>query len=66
MHFEKLDILQELLEDESITEIMINGLENILWKRKERSISMKKDLYPGRKLEDIAQQIASGCNRTVN
>ena len=27
--FRKLDILQELLEDETITEIMINGLENI-------------------------------------
>lgn len=25
----KLDILQELLEDETITEIMINGVENI-------------------------------------
>lgn len=46
--FRKLDILQELLEDESITEIMINGLENIFVEREERFISMKKDLYPGK------------------
>ena len=32
--FRKLDILQELLEDESITEIMINGLENIFVEKK--------------------------------
>ena len=67
MHFEKLDILQELLEDESITEIMINGLENIFVEKKGEIYQYeKKDLYPRKKLEDIAQQIASGCNRTVN
>ena len=27
--FRKLDLLQELLEDDSITEIMINGTQNI-------------------------------------
>ena len=31
--FRKLDLLQELIEDDEITEIMINGTENILRRR---------------------------------
>ena len=31
--FRKLDILQELVEDETITEIMINGTEDIFLER---------------------------------
>ena len=46
--FRKLDILQELLEDESITEIMINGLENIFVEKKGEIYQYEKDLYPGR------------------
>ena len=64
--FRKLDILQELLEDESITEIMINGLENIFVEKKGEIYQYEKRFVSRKKLEDIAQQIASGCNRTVN
>lgn len=64
--FRKLDILQELLEDESITEIMINGLENIFVEKKGEIYQYEKRFVFRKKLEDIAQQIASGCNRTVN
>ncbi len=46
--FRKLDILQELLEDESITEIMINGVENIFVEKKGEIYQYEKDLYPGR------------------
>ena len=38
--FRKLDILQELLEDESITEIMINGLENNFCGKGRRDLSV--------------------------
>ena len=64
--FRKLDILQELLEDESITEIMINGVENIFVEKKGEIYQYEKRFVSRKKLEDIAQQIASGCNRTVN
>lgn len=64
--FRKLDILQELLEDESITEIMINGLENIFVEKGGEIHQYEKRFVSRKKLEDIAQQIASGCNRTVN
>ena len=33
--FRRLDILQELIEDEEITEIMVNGTDNIFMKREE-------------------------------
>ena len=64
--FRKLDILQELLEDETITEIMINGLENIFVEKGGEIHQYEKRFVSRKKLEDIAQQIASGCNRTVN
>ena len=35
--FRKLDVLQELLEDDSITEIMVNGIDHILRKKEEFS-----------------------------
>lgn len=30
----KLDVLQELIEDETVTEIMVNGPDSILWSEK--------------------------------
>ena len=42
--FRKLDILQELIEDEEITEIMINGTQPIFIERNGR----KKCCIPGR------------------
>ncbi len=62
----KLDILQQLIEDPGITEIMINGTENIFI---EKDGAITK--YDGRfesveKLEDVVQQIVASCNRVVN
>ena len=34
--FRKLDILQDLIEDDTITEIMVNGTENIFYEREGR------------------------------
>ena len=42
--FRKLDILQELIEDDEITEIMINGTDHILWRSRERFWNLKRDL----------------------
>ena len=62
----KLDILQDLLEDDTITEIMINGSENIFIEQ-----YGKLHRYPGHfsdaeKLYQVIQQVASGANRMVN
>ena len=64
--FRKLDILQDLLEDEEITEIMINGTENIFIEREGGLIQLKKRFSDRSKLEDVVQQIVAGANRMVN
>lgn len=64
--FRKLDILQELLEDDDITEIMINGTENIFLEKEGRIYESDKRFVSAGKLEDVIQQIVSDCNRFVN
>lgn len=62
----KMDVLQDILEDEEITEIMVNG-PNHIFVEKEGQLTETgiKFEHQGR-LEDIAQQIASSGNRIVN
>lgn len=62
----KLDILQELLEDEEITEIMINGADRIFIEKKGHLFQWENHFSSGEKLEDIIQQITAKCNRVVN
>ncbi|SEF69134.1 CpaF family protein [Lachnospira multipara] len=62
----KLDILQELLDDDSITEIMINGYRNIFIEKKGQIIRYKGQFESDEKLADIAQKIAAMSNRIVN
>lgn len=62
----KLDILQELLEDEEITEIMINGSEDIFIEKKGRLSAWENHFSSREKLEDVIQQITAKCNRVVN
>ena len=64
--FRKLDLLQEFLEDETITEIMINGTQNIFSERNGRILQSGKRFLSKDKLEDVVQQIAAGSNRLVN
>lgn len=64
--FRKLDILQELLEDDEITEIMINGTENIFIEKDGALIQLQKRFSDRNKLEDVIQQIVAGANRIVN
>ncbi len=64
--FRKLDILQELIEDEEITEIMINGTDNIFLEKNGRLFQSDKRFVSGNKLEDVIQQIVAGTNRYVN
>lgn len=62
----KLDILQELIEEEEITEIMINGTQNIFVERQGRLEELSKRFVSRSKLEDLVQQIVAGSNRIVN
>ncbi len=62
----RLDILQELIENDSITEIMINGPNHIFYEQKGRIYEWNKRFSDENKLYDIAQQIASRANRIVN
>lgn len=62
----KLDILQELIEDDSITEIMINGPGNIFYEKAGRIYQWEKKFMNENRLYDIAQQIAARSNRIVN
>ena len=64
--FRKLNILQEFLEDEDITEIMINGTQNIFFEKDGRIFQSDKRFVSREKLEDVVQQIAAGSNRLVN
>lgn len=62
----KLDILEELTSDPSVTEIMINGIDNIFIERSGRLTQWEKTFESKEKLEDVIQQIVAKCNRTVN
>ena len=64
--FRKLDILQELIEDDDITEIMINGTENIFIEKEGQLIQLQKRFLTKNKLEDVIQQIVASANRIVN
>ena len=62
----QLDILQELVEDPEVTEIMINGKDHIFIERKGNLSVWDNSFETEEKLNDIIQQIVSGCNRVVN
>lgn len=62
----KLDVLQQLVDDSSITEIMVNGTDNIFVEKDGRLFKYDMSFESKEKLEDVIQQIVSKCNRVVN
>lgn len=62
----KLDVLEELLADPSITEIMINGKDALFVEKEGRLTKWNRGFDSEEKLYDIIQQIVSNCNRVVN
>lgn len=62
----RLDILQIFVEDKSVTEIMINGLEHIFIEQEGRLKELDVGFESEEKLQDVIQQIVAGCNRVVN
>lgn len=62
----RLDILQPLIEDKSITEIMINGPEDIFIEKNGRTYRIDSCFESRQKLEDVIQSIVARVNRVVN
>ena len=61
----RLDILQTLIEDSSITEIMINGPDHIFVEKRGRMEEVPIQFSSKEKLLQIIQRIVGDCNRTV-
>lgn len=62
----RLDILQIFVEDSSVTEIMINGMDHIFIERAGKLQELDVGFDSVEKLQDVIQQIVAGCNRVVN
>lgn len=62
----KLDILQPLLENPQITEIMVNGTEQIFIEEEGQLQKLEIRFQSEEKLRHIIQQIVAKCNRVVN
>mgnify|MGYP002703984949 FL=1 len=62
----KLDVLQELLNEDEITEIMVNGEDHIFYEKAGEVVKWEKSFSSREKLEDIIQQIVGNHNRMIN
>lgn len=62
----QLDVLEEFLADNSVTEIMVNGPNHIFVERKGCLKQEDASFESKEKLEDVIQQIVSKVNRVVN
>ena len=57
--YRRLDVLTELLEDDEVTEIMVNGTSPIYVEKKGRIIKTDKAIPTEEKLHSLIQQIVS-------
>ena len=62
----KYDVLQELLEDETVTEIMVNGPDHIFIEKEGRLQQWQTAFESEDKLLDVIQQIVAKANRVVS
>jgi len=59
-------LLDSIIKDETITEVMINGPENVFIEQSGRLFKLDKQFESQRKLEDIIQRIVGLAGREVN
>ena len=59
-------LLDSIMNDETITEVMINGANNIFIEQSGRLFKMDKQFESQRRLEDIIQRIVGLAGREVN
>ena len=62
----KLDILQPILENPSVTEIMVNGPNHVFIEKDGCLYKLDDRFESEEKLKNIIQQIVAKCNRVVN
>ena len=62
----RLDILQPVIDDKTVTEIMVNGPDDIFIERGGRTSRLNLKFESRERLEDVIQSIVSRANRTVN
>ena len=62
----KLDILQELIEDDQVTEIMVNGPKVIFYEKQGAVCRYPYSFASEEELQDVIQQIVGRNNRVVN
>ena len=62
----RLDILQDLIDDKSVTEIMVNGPNCIFIERDGHIERWNRTFQSDEKLMDLVQTVAGACNRVIN
>lgn len=62
----RLDILQDIIDDDDVTEIMINGYRDIFIEKKGRILKYERSFESREKLLDIVQRIAAKSNKIIN
>lgn len=62
----KLDFLQDLLDDDAVTEIMINGYQHIFIEKNGKLYRYPETFSSEEKLYQVVQQVAAAANRIVN
>lgn len=62
----RLDILQPFIEDNKVTEIMVNGPDTIFVEKDGALEQTDVKFESPEKLKDVIQKIVAGCNRVVN
>ena len=60
------DVIQDLLDDDSITEIMINGYDSIFIEKNGQLEKSDKKFESNERLQDVIQKMVSQVNRVVN
>ena len=62
----KLDFLQDLLDDDTVTEIMINGYQHIFIEKNGKLYRYPETFSSEEKLYQVVKQVAAAANRMVN
>ena len=62
----RLDVLSDLLADDEVTEIMINGPDNIFIEKAGKLMKLDRHFSSAEKLSDIIQTIVAANNQMVN
>ncbi len=62
----RLDIIQDIIDDDTVTEIMVNGWNNIFIEKDGIIKRWDKHFDEPKRLNDIVQRIAAASNKIVN